>query len=256
MKLIFGNWKMNLTSAASVALAAALAKEFKIQNSKFKTLAVGVFPSFDALEKVHDALEGSSIILGAQDCFWEEKGADTGEESPAQIKAVGCTHVLVGHSERRAKLGETDEMVNNKLKAALGAGLTPVLCVGETESQRMGGQWTVVIESQTRKGLAGIELSGNRQIVIAYEPVWAIGTGKPCAPADAREAHALIRNTLVELFGAERAARHFSVIYGGSVEAKNIASYLREEGIDGALVGGASQKLTSFLALIGAALNG
>jgi triosephosphate isomerase len=248
-KLIFGNWKMNLSAADAVALAKTISNT-PIDASRIR---VGVMPSFTALDAVNAALNGSVLSLGAQDCFWEPSGAYTGEISVNQLKEFGCTHVLVGHSERRQYLGETDEMVNLKVRAALNAGLTPVMCVGETDDARRRGLWSNVIADQTTKGLAGIELAGAQSIIIAYEPIWAVGTGRACAPEDAREAHALVMNSLIEQFGPSVAKKNFRIIYGGSVDAGNIGSYLSEEGIDGALVGGASQRSPSFVALIIAA---
>ncbi len=247
-KLIFGNWKMQLTVKESVRFAEAL----KVYEPNPK-LTVGVFPSFAAIDRVRDALGDIPVILGAQDCFWEEKGPYTGEVSPSELINLGCSHVLVGHSERRMHLGETDLMVQKKIAAAQKAGLTPVFCVGEKYEERAAKQWTTVLTTQVGNGLDGIELSGTEQIVIAYEPVWAIGTGKACDPGEAREAHAFIRSLLVERYGTDRAFRHFRLIYGGSVEPRNIGSFMTDEGIDGALVGGASQKAASFLALLEAA---
>ncbi len=240
---------MNLSLVASIKLAEQIA------NGKWPMdIEIVIFPSFTALEAVGRAISHEPRAkLGGQDCFWEQSGAYTGEVSPDQLKELGCTHALVGHSERRQKLGETDAMVNAKVKAVLSAGLIPVLCVGETDDERRVGAWSQVIERQVTKGLQDIEIAGTHRIVIAYEPVWAIGTGKACDPTSAREAHALAMNAVVEIFGAARAKKHFRVIYGGSVDEKNIASYLAEEGIDGALVGGASQKIASFSALIKAA---
>lgn len=248
-KLIYGNWKMNLLEVESVALIETLAK-----TAWPDTIELAVFPSFTSISHAC-AARGANMRLhiGAQDCFWEAKGAYTGEVSPTQLREFNLTRVLIGHSERRQYLGETDEMVNRKIKAAISAGLTPVLCVGETDEDRRRGLWTEVIARQTSQGLAGLAISGTQRVVIAYEPIWAVGSGRPCDPNDAREAHALIRNTLIEMFGGTVAQQNFSVIYGGSVDADNIVSYLSEEGIDGALIGGASQKSATFLPLIEAA---
>ncbi len=240
---------MNLSAAESAELIgqAACAGEHA-------GLEVAVFPTFTALDAVYKATQGAKCAkIGAQDCFWEAKGAYTGEVSPAQLKELGCTYVLVGHSERRRHLGETDEMVNRKIKAARAAGLVPVLCVGESDEERRAGLWAAIIEEQTTAGLAGIEVGGDDLIVIAYEPIWAVGSGRACEPQSAREAHALVMNAVAEIYGTEKARKHFRIIYGGSVDAANIASYLAEEGIDGALVGGASQKNESFSALLKAA---
>lgn len=248
-KLIFGNWKMNLSAADAAALAQAVSGA-PIDVSAIK---VAVFPSFCALSAVAAVLKGKDVALGAQDCFWETAGAFTGEVSASQLKEFSCTHVLIGHSERRQNLNETDEMVNRKVRAALRAGLTPVVCVGETDAARRNGLWGNVIADQTTNGLSGIEVSGTQNVIIAYEPIWAVGTGRACAPEDARDAHALILNAVIELFGPSVAKKNFRIIYGGSVDAGNIGSYLAEEGISGALVGGASQKAASFSELIAAA---
>jgi len=251
-RLIFGNWKMQLSPGDAVALAK------KVAAAKIPAgVQVGVFPSFDAIAEVRSAMGKAPVILGAQDCHWETRGAYTGEESAENLRSLGCTHVLVGHSERRMYQGETDEMVGKKLVAALGVGLAPVLCIGEQDDERMNGSWPAVLERQLTAALHGVDPSGSARLVVAYEPVWAISTqgGRACAPGDARDAHALIRSTLIERFGTDRAARHFRLIYGGSVDPKNIASYLAEEGVEGALVGGASQKAASFLSLIDAAAS-
>ena len=245
-KLIFGNWKMNLSDADAVTLAQTASK-LRIDASR---LRVAVFPSFTALAGISASLKGAAVALGAQDCFWENAGAFTGEVSPIQLKELGCSHVLIGHSERRQNLNETDEMVNRKVRSALSAGLTPVMCIGETDNARRSGQWSNVIARQVTKGLADVEVSGSQEIVIAYEPIWAIGSGRPCAPENAREAHALVKNAVIELFAPAIAQKNFRIIYGGSVDEKNIASYLELEGIDGALVGGASQHAASFAGLI------
>lgn len=248
-KLIFGNWKMNLSAVESVKLAEAV----RLFNVDAKRLQTAVFPSFTALVGVSAVLGGSGVALGAQDCFWQESGAFTGEVSPTQLKEFGCTHVLVGHSERRQNLGETDAMVNRKVKAALAAGLTPVMCVGETDDDRRNGQWSNVIAGQVARGLDGIAVAGAQAVIVAYEPIWAVGTGRACDPVAAREAHALIMNALIEAYAPAVARKNFRIIYGGSVDANNINAYLAMEGIDGALVGGASQKAAAFSALLAAA---
>jgi triosephosphate isomerase len=248
-KLIFGNWKMGLSDDDAAALGKAIGA-IPIDASRIKA---AVFPSFTALASVRAALNGSFVALGAQDCFWEKSGAYTGEVSPSQLRELGCSHVLVGHSERRQNLNETDEMVNRKIRAALDADLTPVMCVGETDEARRRGVWSNVIADQTTKGLADIAVAGAQNIIIAYEPIWAVGTGRACAPNDAREAHALIMNAVIEIFGPSVAQKNFRIIYGGSVDARNIGQYLAMDGIDGALVGGASQRSASFFELIAVA---
>jgi triosephosphate isomerase (TIM) len=236
-KFFFANWKMNVDEAD----AAALAREIK-NGVLPDAVKVAVFPSFLSLPAVARELKKSAVAVGGQDCFWEDKGAYTGEISPAELAALGAKYVLVGHSERRRWLGETSAMVNGKVKAALKNGLTPVLCVGESADDRAAGRWPVTLGRELEEGLRGVELAGNEKIIIAYEPIWAIGTGKACEATDAVEAHKLILNYLHELFGSARKKENFSVIYGGSVDAKNIADYFKNEEIGGALVGGASQK--------------
>ena len=230
--LIAGNWKMNGTAASARALASAVAQA----AGKSKGARAAVFPPFTHLALVAEALKGSPVALGAQDCSWEKSGAFTGEVSCDMLKEAGCAMVLVGHSERRHVLGETDEVVARKLRAALDSGLEAVLCVGETLAQREGGQTASVLKSQTQAALQGLkDLS---RVVLAYEPVWAIGTGKVATPAQAREAHGLIREV--------PAAKALPILYGGSVKPDNLASLLAEPGVDGALVGGASLDAAGF----------
>jgi triosephosphate isomerase (TIM) len=248
-KLIYGNWKMNLSAAASAELAAQVACA-----KPHAGLEIVVFPSFTALPNVVAATKGMACAkIGAQNCFWEDRGAFTGEISPSQLKELGCTHVLVGHSERRRFLGETDEMVGKKIKVIRAASLIPVVCVGESDADRRAGRWASVIEKQVSVAFADAVVNSGDHVVIAYEPIWAVGTGVPCEPQAAHDAHALVRNAVAEMFGMKAAEENFRFIYGGSVDVTNIASYLRQEGIDGALVGGASQRLDSFAALLDAA---
>jgi triosephosphate isomerase len=244
-KLFFANWKMNVAGPTRDLLCEEL-RSYPIAPS----VKVAVFPSFLSIPAVTKVFNGTIVGVGAQDCFWEESGAYTGEISPTELAERGVKYVLVGHSERRDNLGETSEMVNKKLKAALRSGLTPVLCVGEHAEDRANGTWPVVLERELKGGLDGLELVGNTQIIIAYEPIWAVGTGNPCEPDDAVAAHSMVGNYLYELFGEERKERNFSIIYGGSVDAGNIKSYFDREEIHGALVGGASQKWPSFAAAL------
>ncbi len=238
-KYYFANWKMNVPAEAGAALAAQ-AKDIVLPDN----LELALFPSFLALPAVRGAV-GDAVPVGVQDCFWEDKGAFTGEVSPAELNAMGVKYVLVGHSERRQLMGESSEMVSRKVKAALRNGMCPVLCIGETAEDRSSGTWAVFLERELRESLAGVELSGTQKIIIAYEPIWAIGTGNACGVEQAVEAHKLIGNYLHEIFGAARKEEYFAVLYGGSVDAKNIKSYLEREEIAGALVGGASQKWPS-----------
>ena len=234
-KLFFGNWKMTLLDDAAVALAAEVA-----EAAEGTDLEVAVAPSFTALAAVAQVLQGSKADLGAQDSFWEEKGAWTGEVSPTNLKALGCRYVLLGHSERRT-LGETDEIVAKKVAAALKAGLTPVLCLGETKAEKDAGQRDAVVRRELSVGLSLLPPE-HAEILVAYEPRWAIGTGVPCLPADAAEVHRLIKSLAPE--GTR-------VLYGGSVDPANIASFTVLPEVDGVLVGGAStvaEKVRAMLA--------
>lgn len=238
-RLLAGNWKMHGTRAAARALAQA------IRHAAAPGVRAAIFPPFVHLADAAEALAGSPVVLGAQDLFWEAQGAFTGEVSGAMLADLGCRMVLVGHSERRHVLGETDAIVSRKLRAALVAGLEPVLCVGETLAQREANLTATVLKAQVAHALAGLDAAGMARIVLAYEPVWAIGTGRVATPAQAREAHALVRETVAALHGAE-AARAATVLYGGSVKPDNLAGLLAEPGIDGALVGGASLDAKAF----------
>ncbi len=247
--LIAGNWKMHKTLAEAVAFAAAL----KEQLSGAETGAeVAVCPPFTALAAVAEVLQGSGVGVGAQDVFWEDKGAFTGEISPPMLAELGCRYVIIGHSERRQYFGETDGTVNRKMRAALRWDLVPIVCVGETLAEREAGAACSVVERQLRGGLDGLLPHQAAGLVIAYEPVWAIGTGKNASPRDAQEMIAHIRRTVGEMYGDEAADR-VRILYGGSVSPANAASILAEPDIDGALVGGASLDLASFLAIVDAA---
>lgn len=239
-KLIVANWKMYLSPKDSAEL-------FKIAAQKSGAV---ICPSFVALNQLGVLAEKNGIGLGAQDCFWENRGAYTGEISPLDLKNLGCEYVIVGHSERRNYFHETDEIVNKKLKAALAVGLTPILCVGENESERKKGKAATRVVEQLKKALAGFgKLKTGQGIIIAYEPIWAIGTGKACDPKTATEMHQLIKDKVAKLVGV----KNVRVLYGGSVDDKNIASYLKHSEIDGALVGGASAKKDIFVSLLSAA---
>ncbi len=243
--MVAGNWKMQNTVKESVALASSI-KEGS-QGVKGGTIVVA--PVFTALASVSDAIKGSHVKLAAQNLFYEDKGAYTGEIAPGMLLDVGCEYVIIGHSERRKYFHETDETVNAKVKKALGSGLKPILCVGETEDDREKGVTEYVVGSQVRKALYGIDTLKN--VVIAYEPVWAIGTGKNATPKEAQEVHAFIRKLLKTMYANEADA--VLVLYGGSVTKENSADLLSMEDIDGALVGGASLKSDSFLGIITAA---
>jgi len=244
--LIAGNWKMNLCLKGSVALVRALADGL---SKPFEGPEILVVPPFTALSVVSEALKGSPIQLGGQNLHWEEKGAFTGEISPEHLKDAGCTHVLIGHSERRQYFGETDATVNKRLKAALKAGLVPVVCIGETLAERESQKTYRVLETQTTGALQGLQAADLKTLVIAYEPVWAIGTGKTATPAQAQDAHVFIRKTAANLLGKDFAAS-LRILYGGSVTADNADTLMAEADVDGALVGGASLKADVFLRII------
>lgn len=240
--MIAGNWKMHNTVKEGVALASAI----KQGSEGVKSGTVVIAPVFTALASVSETIRGSHVKLAAQNVFYEEKGAYTGEVAAAMLLDVGCEYVIIGHSERRKYFHETDESVNAKAKKALASGLKPIVCVGETEEEREKGVTEFVVGSQVRKGLYGIESLKN--LVIAYEPVWAIGTGKNATPQQAQEVHAFIRNLLRTTYKDESAA--LLILYGGSVTKDNIGDLISMEDIDGALVGGASLKSDSFLGII------
>ena len=243
--LIAGNWKMNMLRDTSVALIHQLLDKSKPSDK----VEVAVCPPSVYLHDVGAALRGSHIALGAQNMYHTEEGAYTGETSGKMLKDLGCRYVILGHSERRQLMGETDAQVNQKVHAALKVGLVPIVCVGETLDRREAGQTTTVVRTQTEGSLAGLTSEQAAGIVLAYEPVWAIGTGKTATPAQAEEVHADIRALLTKLFGAETAQK-IRIQYGGSVKADNAKELLSQPNIDGALVGGASLKADSFLPII------
>jgi triosephosphate isomerase len=210
---------------------------------------VAVAPPFTALYAVHKELEGSSIRLAAQNLFWEEKGAYTGEVSPPMLKELGCQYAILGHSERRQFFGETDETVNRRMKAALGQDLKVIFCIGETLKEREGGKTFSVIERQITGGLKDIGKEEMKRVVVAYEPVWAIGTGKTATPEQAEEVHRFIREKLEKLY-SRGIAEEVRIQYGGSVTPENIKGLMNQKNIDGALVGGASLKSDTFSKIV------
>ncbi len=240
--IVAGNWKMHNTIAESVALAHAITEGF----SGSANGEVVVAPPFTALAAVAETLQGSAVRLAAQNMYSEDKGAFTGEISPVMLKDAGCAYVIIGHSERRKYFSETDDGVNRKVKKALAAGLKPIVCVGETDEERVQGVTQSVVGRQVRGALVGIEKLDN--VVIAYEPVWAIGTGKVATSAQAEEVHAFVRGLIRELYGT--AAEEIRILYGGSVTKDNVAELAAMADIDGALVGGASLKPDGFLGII------
>jgi triosephosphate isomerase (TIM) len=243
--IIVGNWKMHKTTAEAVALVEAL----RPSVAQVEGVDIGVAPPFTALMAVAEALRGSPIFVAAQNMHWEPQGAFTGEISAAMLTDVGCTRVIIGHSERRQYFAETDATVNRKLRAALHAQLDPILCIGETLEQRAGHTTFGVLEQQVRQGLAEISADGMSRVVIAYEPIWAIGTGKTATPAEAQEVHAFIRGLLGELYG-KALAEDVRIQYGGSVNAGNIHTLMAQPDVDGALVGGASLETSSFAQMV------
>jgi triosephosphate isomerase len=243
--LIAGNWKMYKTIAEAVELAEALLRDLGDTPDR----EVLICPPYTALHALSPLLQETPIALGAQDVFYEEQGAYTGAISPMQIKDVGCTYTIVGHSERRQVFGDTDAIVNRKLRAALSHGLRGILCVGETKPERDAGKAESVVVGQVRAGLEGVAAAALADVVIAYEPVWAIGTGDTATPGDAQAMHATIRRTLAELYG-QAAADQIRIQYGGSVKPDNVDELMSQPDIDGALVGGASLKADSFLRIV------
>jgi triosephosphate isomerase (TIM) len=240
--IVAGNWKMHNTVAESEALA----KTIKDGASDLKNGEVILAPPFTSLFSVGKAIKESNLFLAAQNMHYEDKGAFTGEVSPGMLKDTGCTHVIIGHSERRKYFHEQDNDVNLKVKKALSAGFTPIMCVGETDEERVAGITRDVVGKQVRQGLNGVEKI--ESVVIAYEPVWAIGTGKVATSAQAQEVHAFIRGILKDIYG--KAADDVRILYGGSVTKDNVAELIAMEDIDGALVGGASLKADGFLGII------
>jgi triosephosphate isomerase len=244
--LIAGNWKLFKTLDEALELVSQLKMLVKDQ----KNVEIVVAPVFTAIATVSKAVKGTQIKVAAQDCYWEEEGAFTGEVSPKLLKDAGCTHVIIGHSERRQYFAETNDTVNKKTKASLAAGLTVLLCVGETLSERESGSTFQVIETQLRGGLSNISADDLKLLVIAYEPVWAIGTGKTATEQQAQEVHAYIRKLLSEIY-SKKTANSTRILYGGSVKPDNIKGLMAQPDIDGALVGGASLKADSFAGIIG-----
>lgn len=243
-RLIVGNWKMNMLRKEAYELAKGIAE--LVGDVSYVDIAVA--PPYTSLDVVHGVISNTNIELCAQNVFWEEAGAFTGEISPYMLIDAGCKWVIVGHSERRTVLGETDEMVKRKIAASIKAGLIPILCVGETLEQRESGKTMEVVRGQLERGLDGVELFSSDSIVIAYEPVWAIGTGRSATPYEAEEVHLFIRKVLDRVF--EGIGGKIRVLYGGSVTPENIEDILSPPNIDGVLVGGASLKAESFARIV------
>lgn len=247
--IIAGNWKMHKTIAEAVQLA----REVREAVADISQVEVVLCPPFVSLSAVEAVIADSKVGLGAQNLYWEEQGAFTGEISPLMLQGL-CDYVIIGHSERRQYFGETDESVNKKVKAALAHNLKPIVCVGENLAQNEAGETAAVVGGQVKAAFAGLPAAEAVQVVVAYEPIWAIGTGRNAEPADANRTIGLnIRGALAEIYG-EATAQQVRIQYGGSVKPNNIEAFMAQPDIDGALVGGASLKSDSFVALVKGAL--
>ena len=242
---IAGNWKMNTNSANAVALAAGLAEKL----DSIDTVDVAVCPPFVYLQSVASALSASNIAVGAQNVYFEGNGAFTGEISCEMLKDTSCTYVIIGHSERRHVIGETDELINKKIIAAINSGLLPIFCVGELLEERQAEKTNEVVAEQIKKGLAGLCQERVQAVTIAYEPVWAIGTGLTATPDQAQQVHGMIRGLLAELYN-EDIAQKIRIQYGGSAKPSNTAELMAQPDVDGLLVGGASLKVEDFAAMV------
>lgn len=258
-KIIVANWKMNLGSQETEVLAKDILSGLK-KNKNLHKIDVVLAPSFLSLvrtQQLNQKILGTKnqIALAAQNCFWEERGAYTGEISPLQLKNIGCQYIIIGHSERRQYLRETDEMVHRKIKIALELGLTPILCVGETFEERRTGAKDYVIINQVSRALEGINLKANQKLIIAYEPVWIIGSGQAIDPKETDYMHQVVRQRLLDLYPLPIIRNNIRIIYGGSVDHTNINNFVKQESVDGILVGGASLKATEFISMINILLN-
>lgn len=244
--LVAGNWKMNLDRQGAVSLASALRDSAPPDN-----VDVAICPPYVYLDAVHQAVRGSHVGLGAQDVYFESTGAFTGEISCAMLADVGCQYVILGHSERRNVIGETDHLINRKVKSALAAGLIPIVCVGELLQQREAGQTLPVVTQQFDGSLSEISADQMQHLVLAYEPVWAIGTGKTATPQQAQEVHADLRKLMAQRYN-QSVSDQVQILYGGSVKPANAADLMSQPDIDGALVGGASLESESFSGIVAA----
>lgn len=245
-KVVAGNWKMNMNLSGTIELISAIKNELSKSDSKSEVI---VCPPFTSLETAVTVVKGSSIKVGAQNMHYESDGAFTGEISADMLKSVGCEYVILGHSERRTLFGESDEMINKKVKKALSSGLKPIFCVGETLEERESNLTEKVVEKQVKNGLSGISESELSELIIAYEPVWAIGTGKTASPEQAQEVHKFIRNLISKLY-SNNLADNLVIQYGGSVKPDNAEELFSQPDIDGGLIGGASLKADSFISIV------
>ncbi len=243
--LIAGNWKMHKTGPEAVQAAGELVK----LTADAKQVDILIAPAFTSLALVAEILEGSRIMLAGQNMHWEPKGAFTGEVSADMLLAAGCSHVILGHSERRQFFGETDQNINKKLKSALAAGLKSIICIGESETERDEGKTFSVLDKQVQNGLKGLFSEDFGEVILAYEPVWAIGTGKTATSQQAQQVHAYLREQLAKAYG-KTVADSIRILYGGSVKPENIAELMAMDDVDGALVGGASLDPQTFSRLV------
>jgi triosephosphate isomerase (TIM) len=247
--LIIANWKMKLSPEESLALARKVGKA----SAKYKNAEVAVCPAFTELAAVADIIKNTSLLLGAQDCFWETSGAFTGEVSPTTLKSYGAQYAIIGHSERRMALAESGQMVQKKLRAALTAGLTPVLCVGESFSERQEGQKEVVLLRELNEAFKGVWFNKLDRLVVAYEPVWVIGSGQAVEPEEAEHTSLVIKHALYDLLPPAVVDEQTKIIYGGSVDPENVSEFLKQPTVAGVLVGTACLDATVFSALVAAA---
>lgn len=242
-KIVIANWKMKLTLAETLELA----KQMKIKLAGIHKGIIVICPNAISLLDVKKIFKGGEVKFGAQNVFWEQKGAYTGEISSNMLKEADCEYVIVGHSERRKYLLENYEMIHQKLKAVLNTpGLTPIVCIGENTDERKTDRRDFILVDQLHQALGGIDIIGDQKIIIAYEPIWAIGSGVAIEPSEAEYAHKIIKLTLKDIFGLDVAGKNFQVIYGGSIDSKNVKSFANIENIDGLLVGGASLDADEF----------
>ena len=246
--VIAGNWKMNKTNEEAIQLVTTLNEELK-QFPEAKELEIIVSPPYTAISSVLDLTQSSLIKISAQNLFWEDSGAFTGEVSAPMLKSAGAEYVIIGHSERRQIFNENDETINKKIKAALNHNLIPILCIGETLEEREADKVQEILISQLSTDLAGFSKEELKKLIVAYEPIWAIGTGKTATPNEAEEAHVIVRKTLAGKFDQEFADT-IRILYGGSVKSKNSKELLSQPNIDGALIGGASLKAEDFIGII------
>ncbi len=244
-KIIAGNWKMNKTDVE----AAPFARDLKVKTLNIRNTEIVICPPFTALSAVYDILKDSKIKIGAQNVHWELSGAFTGEISAKMIDKAGCRYVIIGHSERRQYFGETNQIVNKKIKQTLTTCLEPIVCIGETLRQRQDGHTQEFVKTQIIEGLEGLSFDQIQRLVLAYEPVWAIGTGVTATPGQAQEVHLFIRELIQEIFNSQIAGS-IHILYGGSVKPDNIRDLLTQKDIDGGLIGGASLKIDSFVEMI------